>query len=80
MGFFPRLLPFIVFLFIDKISINIPVQVYFERGRAKESGAQKDDETWNCTTNDEVPVAFVKSFFPSSRYGILEMNNDDGKV
>lgn len=36
-----------------------------------------------CSTNDEVPVAFVENFslLPSPRYGILEMNNDDdGKV
>ena len=55
--------------FIDKISINIPVQVYFEwleGGKTKsekERGEENDD--------DEVPVAFVKLLFSNSRYGIL---------
>lgn len=49
------------FLFIDKISINIPVQVYFDcEGRTE----RKQDEKYQTQAmgNDEVPVAFVKLF------------------
>lgn len=71
------------FLFIDKISINIPVQVYFEvmeKTKQNELNRKEKKESRSQGRTEVEWWGSCRIFFYNSRYGILEMNNDDGKV